>query len=305
MDHLTYTKLLTHPAEVEAAIIDYYRDSQLDGSHLDHLKTLLLEDLEVYELRRDAEVKRLKKVTSGLQQERRVIADRTMDGSLPSDIAKEKQAALAKKLAHAETELERHLATSGKVRFDIDKVFELAHKSSDTYCRSKPELRRELNLAFFEALEIDLEDYVNVVVRGRETPLFQGLRNAQIPRMKTPGQNRPRSPVNSFVNGSTVELLVGRAGLEPATPCVSWSHDPAYRIDLRSNLRLGQARRSMDMTKRVDVAAESAAVDLRNLQTLIADSNYNLNLTPKFTKITAKGADFGVIKVAVLDLTYP
>ena len=99
--------------------------------------------------------------------------------------------------------------------------------------------------------------------------------------------------------------VVGRAGLEPATPCVSWSHDPAYRIDLRSNLRLGQARRSMDMTKRVDVAAESAAVDLRNLQTLIADSNYNLNLTPKFTKITAKGADFGVIKVAVLDLTYP
>ena len=139
-----------------------------------------------------------------------------MDGSLPLDIAKEKQVTLAAKLAIAETELERRQMFSGKIRIDIDKLFELADKSSAAYERSAPEIRKEWNFAFFETIEVDVDDDVNVVIRGRETSIFQALRNAQIPPRVNPirtGQSRV--PVHSTVNGSTVELLVEVMGFEP------------------------------------------------------------------------------------------
>jgi hypothetical protein len=205
-----------NPEDVEDAVVNYYKTEHLDATFLEQLKSFMLDDLEVYESKRDSDVKRLRATVSELQNARRLIADRTMDGSLPRDIAKEKQEALATKLARAETELERYLAFSGKIRIDIDKLFDLAGKSSAAYERSSPEIRKEWNFACFDALEIDVEDYTNIVVHGRETPVFEALRNAQLPPKTSANRpSRSRSPVHSNVNGSRVELLVEVRGFEP------------------------------------------------------------------------------------------
>ena len=205
-----------NPDEVENAIIDCYKKERLDTTYLEGVKSFMLEDLEVHESKRDSRVNQLRASVSELRNARRLIADRTMDGSLPLDIAKEKQVVLATKLAVAETELERRQTFSGKIRIDIDKLFDLAGKSSVAYERSAPEIRKEWNFACFDALEIDVDDYVNIVVRGRETPIFQALRNAEIPPPENPSRpRRTRTPVHSTVNGSTVELLVEVMGFEP------------------------------------------------------------------------------------------
>jgi hypothetical protein len=99
-----------------------------------------------------------------------------MDGSLPIDIAKTKQADLGDRLAKAETELERHQSFSDRARVQIERFFDAAANAAVSYERSSPDLRREWNYSRYDSLEIDVEDYDNLIVRGREKPIFQARR---------------------------------------------------------------------------------------------------------------------------------
>jgi hypothetical protein len=59
-------------------------------------------------------------------------------------------------------------------------------------------------------------NFTQVSVAGKETAIFQALRNADFPTIRDPSQRR--RPIHSFVDGSRVELLVEAKGLEPSTP---------------------------------------------------------------------------------------
>ena len=104
-----------------------------------------------------------------------------MDGSVPADIAREKQQELAGQLARAETDLDRLDQITSESRTDIDTVFDLARRAADSYRASPDEIRRDWNLARYESLDIDIEDWRPFVAEALRTPIFEALHKAQIP----------------------------------------------------------------------------------------------------------------------------
>lgn len=107
------------------------------------------------------------------------------------------------------------------MRLDIDVLIELAKRADVAYKRSSDALRREWNFARYDCIEVNWEKTLRVVAVGRESTLFQTLRNAKLPKQT---DNRSRSsrrrPIHSLVNGLNFESLVETSGLEPPTPCL-------------------------------------------------------------------------------------
>ena len=138
-------------------------------------------------------------------------AEKAMDGSVPGDIAREKQQELAGQLAKAETDLARLDQITSESRTDIDTVFDLARAAADSYRASPDEIRRDWNLARYECLDIDIEDWRPFVAEAVRTPIFEAIRTATV-RVPTkhrdstrPGRRRT-NPVMAFVDGSTFDF---------------------------------------------------------------------------------------------------
>jgi site-specific DNA recombinase len=211
--------------EVETAVTDFYATDQLDPDELDGIRLDLLEDLLAADKRAESERKRLIAHITDIRHARNVLADKALEGTIPADIAQERQQALAPQLARAETDLARLDHISNATRLDIDMIFDLAKNAAGSYLNSTDHVRREWNFARYEALEIDVDYTEPYVAEARRTAIFEGLRTAlrdekASTTSKTLDKARARrqhNPVFCLVGGSRVELLVEVMGLEPTT----------------------------------------------------------------------------------------
>jgi hypothetical protein len=134
-----------------------------------------------------------------------LLADKALEGTVPGDIARERQQQLAAQLAKAETDLMRLNQLARAARVDVERIFELAKHAAEAYKRSSDHLRREWNYASYEVFEIDVEYEEPFVVEAVRTPTFEGLRTAA--RRNRHHQGKRKAGVSNRV-GSTVGLLV-------------------------------------------------------------------------------------------------
>ena len=104
-----------------------------------------------------------------------------MDGSVPADIAREKQQNWQGSSPGPKPTWIGSIRSRPRSRTDIDTVFDLARRAADSYRASPDEIRRDWNLARYESLDIDIEDWRPIVAEALRTPIFEALHKAQIP----------------------------------------------------------------------------------------------------------------------------
>ena len=202
------------PEEVESAVVDYYLGDQMATEDLEQIRIHVLGDLADSAKKAESDRKRLVAEVCAIRHQRVQWADKVMDDVVPADIARDKQRRLGVQLIRAESELARLDLVTAEARVDIERIIELAEHAAESYQSSTDDLRKEWNLARYEALEIDVEDWQAVVATSRRTPVFEAIHTAEVsPHRGT--TDRAKATVSCRVRGSRVAYLVEAMGLEP------------------------------------------------------------------------------------------
>jgi hypothetical protein len=101
---------------------------------------------------------------------------------------------------------------------------DLAVECGESYKRSKAIERREWNQAWFQWIEIDMDENGQSETRTAvRTPLMEVVKTARV-QSGDSGSRESRRNLNrrptafSYSHGLRVRTLVGRTGLEPLTP---------------------------------------------------------------------------------------
>lgn len=100
-----------------------------------------------------------------VQRDRYKWAENAMEGIVPADIAREKQAALARQLANLESELKALEAAGVDTETTLERVIDLISDPAHAYSGLEPGLRRTYNQAWFTKI------YIDAVPDGPETPM--------------------------------------------------------------------------------------------------------------------------------------
>jgi site-specific DNA recombinase len=211
--------------KLENAVIDCCFSDQVDSSYLATIRKAVLAEFDDSTSLVQKERAKIAATIARLNSQRVKLADMALAGAVPSDIAHEKQVQLQLRLSSARTQLEKVEQIALVTRPVIEKIFDLCEKNVNHYRDLSSDGRKEWNMARYEALEIDIDDDGPFVSTATHTPIFGALATAEIsalsPDPLKTGHQRRRRTVTCLFEGSRIPLLVGRAGLEPATPCVS------------------------------------------------------------------------------------
>jgi hypothetical protein len=240
--------------EVEHKVIKQWQHERLTDDEATSLRSGLLADLADYTKTATDEAERLDRRIAAIQRERRKWAEKAMDGTVPDDIAREKQQDLGGQLAAAESQrgkLEITTATHERV---IHHATANLTACDTGYQLGSHSLRRDYNQAWFDKIYFKTTNGEPVIGRIERTELAEALHTAQIsPDGLTAEEIATEPPTNFFqtvlnsaetesgesanqtkrkhgsfryrvtscVGGSKVACLVGDTGIEPVTPTVS------------------------------------------------------------------------------------
>jgi site-specific DNA recombinase len=182
------------------------------------LRDALLEDVRNHDKRSDGERRTLANTTSARPTSGRYRwADKAMSGAVPDDIAKEKQAALAKQISHAEVRLVSLQVAAVDLQATVETCLELAKHCAVAYRMATPQGRRDWDQAWWNWLEVDVESEVNPepkVHRYERTPMMEAVMTAEVEKALVKAQKRsPVSPparVSRFVVVRESKLWCGR-----------------------------------------------------------------------------------------------
>ncbi len=211
--------------KLENAVIDYCFTDQVDPAYLETVREAVLAEFDDSTSLVQKERRRIDATISRLQNQRVKLADLALAGAVPPDIAHEKQVQLQLRMTSAQAQLEKVEQVALVTRPVIEKIFDICEKGAYHYRQLNNDGRKEWNMARYEALEIDVDEAGPFVPTAALTPIFEALATAEVTvtarvHNEVSGKRRRRN-VTCLLNGSRIPLLVGRAGLEPATPCVS------------------------------------------------------------------------------------
>ena len=215
--------------QVEAAVEQQWMGETFSPSAVLQLRTDLIGDLQQYTDQREGERAKLTERISAVRRERYKWADKAMEGVVPADIAREKQQQLADQLLAAEGSLERlSRATEDEAGF-LTELLSLLDRCGENYLRCDETGRRDYNLAWFDGLDIDVDDEQRTdVVRVRRTDVLSALqlsKSAGLTEQVVQEQQRRRSESYDGValgEGSNDALLVELRRLELLTPSMPW-----------------------------------------------------------------------------------
>ncbi len=203
------------PSAVEQAVVRFYALQGLNAAEYEQLRSLLLEDLANVEHDTDKERRRLQAQMTEIQQARRRWAEKSMAGVVPDDIAREQQTGLGKQLVYVQEQLGRLSVIGSEHQADIEAVLRLARDCGDAYRLSPASWRHEWNVAFWQALKVDIDSEARpTIAEGELTELFQAIRTAQPfelgvseqPKDEFGGTRHAR--LYSFCRGSRVATVV-------------------------------------------------------------------------------------------------
>jgi site-specific DNA recombinase len=118
----------------------------------------VLADLEEYTKATSEAATRLDRRIDAIRRERRKWAEKAMNGTVPDDIAREKQHELAGQLAAAESARAKLTVTSEQHETAIRSATALLPILGEAYRRGNSQLRREFNQAWFEQIRFSTKD---------------------------------------------------------------------------------------------------------------------------------------------------
>ena len=168
------------PELIEKEINKHYaKHNPLHKKDMPELKRQLLIDLEVYAKQGHKESVKLDKRIKRLQAERYRWADKAMAGTIPDDIAREKQTSLTKQLNQAQSEMGKYRIKIKKIRPTFERVCDLAMNLGKVYLKGGGAIRRIINQTFYEGFEISLANR-EVVTIPQSTTMLEALRTAEI-----------------------------------------------------------------------------------------------------------------------------
>ena len=190
----------------------------------------LTADLQAASSATTHEQRRLSERVAKIRREQYMWTDMAMAGSVPADIAREKQQALAEQLTTAETALARLSVAHDSHEATLHAVLDLVEHCGRAYTMSDDAGRRDYNQAWFEALYLDADDdqRLPAVTRVQHTPLLVSLqahRASGLAEAVTQEQQRCRGEDLGGVDHVSVwndELLVGSARLSCKVLIGSW-----------------------------------------------------------------------------------
>jgi site-specific DNA recombinase len=221
----------------------------------DSLRDGLLADLADYSREIEKTTTQLTRNRDAIERERLKWAEQAMSGVVPGDIARDKQQALAVKLAAVEEKLAAVTTVQADHEKSIRIALRLVANCGEAYARSSDATRRAYNQAWFEGLYLDSPDHDKRIARVERSEVIEALRTAEVrpepvsveeepEHEERPGSMRYR--VFSHVRGSNVPTLVELRGFEPLTlwlpakagplrhrPCRRSQSDPIWSRSIR------------------------------------------------------------------------
>lgn len=203
---------------VETAIVSLWAGTKIPASSLETIRAGLLDDLTAHDAQSSQERTLLQRRVADIKRERLKWAELAMDGTVPRDIARDKQTALASQLAQIEQQ--QTLLNSAAIDYAtmIEKVLRIISQCATAYAQAPGNLRRDFNQAFFERIILDTSEK-QPMASAKHTELFEIIETATVtdPGRHT-GEESLRPRTYSTIKGSMVVSWVELRGLEPLTP---------------------------------------------------------------------------------------
>jgi site-specific DNA recombinase len=218
----------------------YWLTEVADENEVKHLRVKIEAELRGFSARAEQEADRVRTRLHSVRRDRLKWAEKAMSGVVPDDIARDKQAELARQVEWCEEELQRLEVDEGQIEALLEATLLLATRCHLGYQSTDQHGRRLWNQAWFESIEIDVDDDEVGVSEAFREPVPAALQtDLALIRSQSPlSQNvksRPhRAALGSNVQhvvhqsgrssnrwrGSNLALLVEAMGLEPTTPCL-------------------------------------------------------------------------------------
>ena len=140
--------------EVEQRIGALYGRMKMDDVALQTAEEAFRQEMDEKQRTAAPRIERAKRQLTQLELQRRRVARGLVDGSLPSDLAREEQERIAREMANAS----RTAALAEQNAYDFERPFrlvlELIGRCDEIYERGDSKVRRLLNRAFFEQIYI-------------------------------------------------------------------------------------------------------------------------------------------------------
>jgi len=220
--------------KVEDWICEHYALVQLEPERLEGIRSELLNELEEARRRAAREVKRQSAQLKKLVNQRQKLLDAYLGGSLPLDLFSAEQARIQRGIDHANEVMMVRDYNVKQLEQTITEALELAADWGQAYRNASPQIRRQINQAFYKCFLIDsggvagavvtddfagmlTEDLVRRFERQAE-PLSEPV-GQRVKALPAPLYTRRPSPVFSAV-GSSKASLVEVKGVEPSTSAV-------------------------------------------------------------------------------------
>lgn len=212
----TCTQPYHRAADVEGAVEQLYAEVELTGEQRDKVRELLETYLAEFEKIADREIRRARSTLERLDnQERKLLAAHYAD-RISDYIYNEEQERIRRERIAATSQLQQHQGDTDTVRRTLELALELAADTEHVYRNAKPNERRLLNQAFFEAIEVDGDEIASHTLQ----PPFRQIKAAsKQPRLQQPSSTARKggTPARSRKGGGSYEqLLVEEARLERA-----------------------------------------------------------------------------------------
>jgi site-specific DNA recombinase len=202
---------------VEDAIVAYYASVELSEARQDGVREAIRARLKEMASVSERELERCHQELRTLGEQEKKLLRAHYEDRVSPDLYDEEQTRITRERQTAVDIIARL-----SIEFDdLDQTLELALKLTDNlqaaYARATPTVRRIINQAIFEGLDISDED----IASARLAPPFNDLLADDLLTEPTTATENDETPDplgrGPFVVGSITERMVGAAGLEPAT----------------------------------------------------------------------------------------
>jgi site-specific DNA recombinase len=218
---------------IEDRVESLYKKVRLTPDEISQLRAFVLDLWETNEANTADETARLRRRTSELRDERQKLLQAYYASAVPLDLLGTEQARIDRELMNAERLLEASSVRTEEFVARLDAALSFVEQAQDAYASASARVRRQINQALFERIDISDEDDEPTLTLAAPFKLlldpeiqaaakYQG-RSGE--RCGSRARTKEPTPISGV--GSKQNYLVGEGGLEPPRPYGHWHLKPA------------------------------------------------------------------------------